>query len=193
MPNYLEILSDCYPDAQAYVIGNDDPTVYTNLLWLSTQISQATLDASICNIQSNDIVSSSASPILQYIFSDTFSISNKWLSIGNGIDSYAVPLILPWDCRLVGLSFNNKYDNINIDVELHSITTVDNVFNKDLTFNIVSAKEGYKTNIPNGISYLAGNKLGIYLNKVDNSIPKDVIVILYLQILDTSVLGEFTK
>lgn len=43
MPNYLEILSLAYPGIGASV--NGDPTVFSNLVWESTEVSQENLDA----------------------------------------------------------------------------------------------------------------------------------------------------
>lgn len=48
MPNYLEVLSNCFPTAQAYTRGN--PTLYSDLIWVTTQIPQATLDTSQCGL-----------------------------------------------------------------------------------------------------------------------------------------------
>lgn len=46
MPNYIEVLGGCFPDARAYCAG--DPTVYGDVVWETTPIAQATLDASDC-------------------------------------------------------------------------------------------------------------------------------------------------
>jgi hypothetical protein len=45
MPNYVEIIGEAYPDAQVVVRGNKDPSVYADIEWITTPISQATLDA----------------------------------------------------------------------------------------------------------------------------------------------------
>lgn len=46
MPNYLTILATCFPGAEAYTGG--DPTAYNDLIWVTTPIAQAVLDASDC-------------------------------------------------------------------------------------------------------------------------------------------------
>lgn len=48
MPNYIQIIGDCFPGVQAIVTDGKDPSVYTNLTWISTPIPQAELDASPC-------------------------------------------------------------------------------------------------------------------------------------------------
>ena len=44
MPNYLNIIGEYFPSADAFVTGGADPTVYANIQWVTTPIAQATLD-----------------------------------------------------------------------------------------------------------------------------------------------------
>ncbi len=44
MPHYLDILAEFFPDAEAELGGNGDPTIYANLVWVTAPILQATLD-----------------------------------------------------------------------------------------------------------------------------------------------------
>lgn len=44
--NYLEVIGRCFPGSEAYTGG--DPTNYNDLIWVTTPVSQATLDASQC-------------------------------------------------------------------------------------------------------------------------------------------------
>lgn len=48
MANYIEILGSCFPNAQAYIIGNKDPSDYNSLQWVTPPIPQSVLDASPC-------------------------------------------------------------------------------------------------------------------------------------------------
>ena len=45
MPNYIEIVGCFYTNAEAYVPEGNDPTVYADLVWTTTPIPQAELDA----------------------------------------------------------------------------------------------------------------------------------------------------
>ena len=42
MKNYIQLLSTYYPDAKASISG--DPSIYANIVWLTTPISQSELD-----------------------------------------------------------------------------------------------------------------------------------------------------
>jgi hypothetical protein len=45
MPNYIKLIGDYYPTANAFVEGDLDPNVYDNISWVTTPIAKATLDA----------------------------------------------------------------------------------------------------------------------------------------------------
>jgi hypothetical protein len=74
--NYLAVLGDYFPGAEAYATG--DPLVYNNLIWTTTPVAQADLDAAyftmyktnkIITFSENaraDIVAGFASPALGY-------------------------------------------------------------------------------------------------------------------------------
>lgn len=188
--NYLEKLSNCYPESQAYILGNKDPNIYSNLIWSTTQIPQATLDSAVSIVQSNDIITSSANPIFSNTFSYNGSTSNRWLSLSNGINTDKTPLVLPWDSRLIGISYSNEKVT-NIDIEIHKAPYNDassDILN--LTWEIRNTRLGYKTDILSNMTYDAGDKIGIFLKKFNNDKPQNSVVILYFQILETSSLGE---
>ena len=48
MPNYLEIIGNCFEGVQVQLTPGGDPTVYGDIIWISTQIAQATLDTVVC-------------------------------------------------------------------------------------------------------------------------------------------------
>lgn len=50
MANYIDVLGKCFPEAQAYISGGKDPSVYENLTWITTPIPKETLDTSPCGI-----------------------------------------------------------------------------------------------------------------------------------------------
>lgn len=72
--NYADIIGNFFPDIQMEITGGKDPSVYSNIVWKSTQISQATLDQYSNLIQSSTInsiisgvavVNSYAYPLIQ--------------------------------------------------------------------------------------------------------------------------------
>lgn len=49
MPDYLKIIGNCFPDAEAYIKGsNKSPENYNDITWITTPIDQSVLDASPC-------------------------------------------------------------------------------------------------------------------------------------------------
>ena len=51
MPNYIEIIGEFYPSAEVYLnMPGGDPTNYSDVIWITTTISQADLDAHAANV-----------------------------------------------------------------------------------------------------------------------------------------------
>ena len=86
MPNYMQILGDHYPDVEAYCVGN--PTVYSNITWKNTVISQAALDAVSGDLNQDALVVIDATTL------DTGKVpqwtGTKWVPVvldGNGTNT----------------------------------------------------------------------------------------------------------
>lgn len=190
--NYLEKLSECYPESQAYIVGNNDPNIYSNLIWLTSQIPQATLDSEVSNVQSNDIVS--GQNIFQANFSYIGNIYNKWIGTETSIPSNESPYIIPWKCKIIGISYSNKEFNSNIDLQIFkSDNNNENINNLMLQWDIRTSRSGYKTDIPSSIMCNPGDKIGIFLKKYNNDKPKNVNIVIYFQIDTTTTLSQSTE
>lgn len=143
----------------------------------------------VCDISA---VSTTTDQIEGCIFPVTFSygssIHNKWLSHPGetSIPSDDTQAIVPFNSKLVGIVFSNKRNNANADIEVHvapfgSGSNESNV----LTWQLRSIRSARKTNFSSEILFLAGDKIGIYCKRPGSmKHPKDVVVILYLQITD---------
>jgi hypothetical protein len=88
--NYLQILGQYFPTTQAYISGGVDPTVYTNLNWVTASIPQGTLDA-LANYIPSDIISSSGSNLPSskstsgIQFFEALNLTGSTLTIGTPI------------------------------------------------------------------------------------------------------------
>lgn len=190
--NYLEKLSNCYPDAHAYVLGNNDPTIYSNLIWATTQISQAVLDSDVCHIQSSDI--SSGQNIFQISFHNEGSIYNKWIGLDNSVTSDESPYVVPWKSNLIGITYSNNKHDSNINIQVFKSNKDAGSVNTLLTqWDIRDARTAFKTNMLPTLSCEAGDKIGVFLKKYNNDKPKDVILTLYFQIDINTSLNEYIE
>lgn len=190
--NYLEQLSNIYPDAEAYVIGNADPTVYSNLIWITTPIPQATLDNQpYVPIQKGDVINGLNT--FQVTFQSTGKFSNKWIGMDTASTSDTCPYVIPWKSRLIGLNFVNITSNANIDIQVFK-ADVGLGSTNTLLFEwlIRTARTGYKTNLPI-ISCNAGDKIGIFLKHVDKYRPRNTIITMFFQIDTNATLSELTE
>ena len=187
--NYLEKLSNCFPDAQAYVLGNNDPNIYANLIWLTTAIPQATLDSDVCPVQATDIQGG------QNIFQSTFiykgNIENKWIGLESSLTSDETPYIVPWNATIVGIGFSNTNNDADIDIEIYkSLNGSDNINTLLYQWDIRTARTGYKTDVNSGLTFNAGDKMGIFLKKFSGNKPQNVQLVVYFQIDENTTIGE---
>ena len=190
--NYLEKLSNCFPDAQAYVVGYSDPNIYSNLIWLSTPISQSVIDSDICPVLVNDITN--GLNIFQVNLSYNGNIYNKWIGTEQGITSDETPFIVPWKSRIIGIGYSNKEHDSNIDLQIFKADkNAGEVNTLMFQWDIRNSRTGYKTDIPSTALCEAGDKIGVFLKKFNNDKPKNVSIILYFQIEADTTLSQFTE
>lgn len=88
--------------------------------------------------------------------------------------------LVPFDCKLIGVTYsNNRYDSdCNIEV-YRSLRNNDDNKTLEYTFEARDARLALKSNIINGPSFFAGDKITVDLT-VQGSRPDDVVTGLYL-------------
>jgi len=144
----------------------------------------------ISNLSSNDPLLGS---LIQAVFLDNGSTGNEWYKCyGENQPSNQSPYIVPFDCRLVGITYSNKNAGVDSDIEVWASalgdgTTKTKVF--DWTVN--NKRIGYKTNFTTPyIEFDAGDKVSVY-NDDNGTNGNDTRVILYLQILNNNTDEEW--
>jgi len=122
--------------------------------------------------------------ILPIVFNTESKAKNKWLSHegDNSLSSDDTPAIIPFNCKLVGVTFCNEEEKVDTDIEIYQTMKNDNVRNKISTWQIRSARTGHKTNLIEMV-FTAGDKIGVYLRDAGAE-PEKVIVIIYVQIYE---------
>ena len=153
MPNYLEVVANCFPDAEIVLRQGKDPTVYGDIEWITTPIDQATLDASDCVVSptlynANEVVFEDAfGQVLVEEFSKSSNASNVWLS-HNGQPSDSNPSIIPFNGKVVGIAFSNDVTGIGTDIEVY-ITPRDSLVAELIyTWQFRNGKKGFNNMIP---------------------------------------------
>lgn len=196
--NYLQALERCFPDTQAY-ITTGDPTNYADIIWITTQIPQATIDSSSCVIgvfddTTGDVVTTDynvsgtdSGPIFSLVFNKDSISKNTWLSHNgdNSLTSDRSPAVIPWNCRLVAMTFSNQAEAADTDVQIYKADA--GAGSSDAlvhTWEIRGSRLARKTIFQPDVTFIAGDKVGIYL-KGQGSDVKYVSVLMYLQITDS--------
>ena len=207
--NYLEIIGDCFPFSQAYVPGDKDPTIYADLVWITTPLTQAALDASDCAVGSlgttpvitvppdpGDTVIWDGSEWLasnnnrvSVVFSSAGVTKNKWLgAYGSSGTSNESPFVIPWDMTLAGITYSNGNNNTNSDIKLYTAdASAGNATSLLYTWALRTARTGFDTQATTITTLGAGDKLAVYLaNVAGGSTPASPVVTVYFNIIDTA-------
>jgi len=133
----------------------------------------------------NDITNSESGYFTLEVF-QTSKAKNKWLN-KSSIYSSDVPLIIPCNCKLTGLSFCNKYSYVDLDLEFYKngIYYDDKVFTWEVRNKQYYAEQGLSVNFD------FGDRLYIYCRDKGYD-PDDVHIILFFKMisLGSGTLGE---
>lgn len=186
MPNYVDVISNCFPDAEIVIRAGKDPEVYGDIEWITTPIDQATLDASSCAVNPltyniNEVSFEDAfGQVLVEEFSKSSNASNVWLS-HNGQPSDANPSIIPFNGKVVGVSFSNDITGAGTDIEIYITEKGSQTPILVYTWEFRNGKKGFNNMVPQQ-AFPAGSKVSVYLRNAGKS-PRNADVSVYLQVL----------
>ena len=176
MPNYLEILGNCFPGVEAYTAGN--PTVYNDLIWVSPPVSEAELLASDC-AQGTFVEAAIAPPSTVggyhdiLIFGDSGDVKNKFLN--NGANNHkcvdSAPIALS-SGEVVHVTVSTEDDadaNFYIQIIKNAIKGGSGVFSDGIQIGTdVEKPVGSLDHVEKGLSgfsFAAGDRIAAYIKK----------------------------
>jgi len=110
--------------------------------------------------------------------------TNKWLEVGHGNPSNQSPHVIPFSSQLIAVTFSNKNDGVDCDVEIYIAPEGGGVSPKYnvLTWALRDVRLGRRTDVvASGIEFDPGDKIAIYVRDKGDS-PQDTVVNVYLQI-----------
>ena len=126
--------------------------------------------------------------ILQPVFFYDGGVGDKWLRYisSHTEESDISPFVMPYDSRLIGITFVNKKENTDADILVYRALK-DNEDNWDLvyTYQIRNSRLALKTDILNGPTFGPGDKIAVFCAEVGAK-PDTVAVTLYLIVTDDS-------
>lgn len=105
-------------------------------------------------------------------FMSSGSVQNKWLNIDHpSVTSDTVPLVTPWSGKITALTFSNKNDNVDIDIELYINTVL------AYTWEIRNKRTAWKA-LAGGIATVSqGDRLSMFARAYNGGTggsPRDV-------------------
>jgi len=104
-------------------------------------------------------------------------VSNKWLKISDNINSDEVPFIIPYNMRIVAITFNNEENDNSTNCDIKIYKNGKNSVNVIYTFLISNTKSDIIDNL--SIPLVKNDKLSVKITNGDNC--KDPVVYLFFK------------
>lgn len=127
--------------------------------------------------------------LYQFNFVDeSGSTANKWVSYCGDGGNYSnkSPAIIPWKSRLVGMTFTNERNNIDVRLDVYTDKNADSygyANHRALSWLLQNTRSARNTNITEDIILEAGEKVAVFaMDYGDN--PKRTVITLYFQIME---------
>lgn len=139
-----------------------------------------------------------AGAIYQLVFLHEGSdATDRWYSHygDTSLTSDKSPAIVPWDSKLIALTYTNQDNNSDVDLEIYSVHEADTT-QKDVEFvwQLRNARVARKTNFSPSILFEAGDRVAVYARDKGSN-PDFAVLTLYLQMLtdnSTTVVRSFS-
>ncbi len=122
--------------------------------------------------------------LFQIEFTNGGSSANTWLAVSDSsLGGNTTPWTACFPCRLAGLAFSNRNDDVDQDVEIHVAREGDgNTSTTEYVWEVRDARTAYKTNMAlNELVLDPGDKVAVYLADQGGN-ARDVFVGLYVEI-----------
>ncbi len=103
--------------------------------------------------------------LFQIEFTNGGNTSNTWLAVSDSnLSGNRTPWVACFPCRLAGLSFSNRNDGTELDLEIHVARVGDgNTSTIEFTYQVINARTSFKTNIAlNALELSPGDKVSVY-------------------------------
>lgn len=129
--------------------------------------------------------------IFQYNFYEDGSAKNKWLEFTDGTGCNETAGVIPWDCKLIAITYSNERRNTDVTLEVRT-APLNSAGNDVLGVNwvISDARTGVQKNFPTDISFSTGDKVGVYFKHTSGTYPKKPHVSLFFLITETGNMLE---
>lgn len=135
-----------------------------------------------------EVKNSSVSSLIQFEYWNNGTSSNTWLNTaGSPLPSNTVPRIVPVKSKLVGVTFTNANDGVDLDIRVN-IAKVNQALTLDRTIvyevRNMRTYRSFNFNEDNEDLILdPGDKVSVYINDVGGN-PNDPVTTLYLKTLE---------
>lgn len=133
---------------------------------------------------------SSNGALIQFEYWNNGKSSNTWLNTaGSPLPSNNVLRVVPLKCKLVGVTFTNANDGVDLDIQVNiAKVTEGGTVDRTIIFEVRDKRtyRNFDFNSSNEDLILdIGDKIGLYINDKGTN-PNDPVVTLYLKVIEES-------
>jgi hypothetical protein len=162
-------------------------TVGDTTITLGISMDDATNTLTISGGQTSEQQKLAIGKIYQVSYGENGIATDKWLDVGHGNPSNRSPHIILWPTEMVGFSFSNRNNDIDIDVELWLASeTEGSAANLLYTWELRNMRTWHTTQVLTSsgtpVTFVPGDKLGMFIRGVSGAKTQDPVVNVYLQI-----------
>lgn len=118
--------------------------------------------------------------MIDYSFISQGNVADKWLGFDDGgsATSDIVPMIIPQNATLVSITYINKDDGTDTDIEVYK--NGNTVTERVLSWPIRNKRYAWKTDLNGSITFSQGDRMSIFARKIDDQggdpVPNNVVV-----------------
>lgn len=168
------------PEMTGDQVTVNDGQTSTDNLWTSQQVTDY-IASEIAAVSAGDPTNVNGK-LFEVTFAYQSTAKNRWIpqeSSETNLSSDVVPYIVPWDCELLAMTFNNQRDWVDTDVEIWTSALGANPYytkTKVFTWDLDNVRSAVKTDFSGSApTFSRGDRVGIYM-KDRGTDPKGAVI-----------------
>ncbi len=125
------------------------------------------------------------SGVFQLTFTSEYTAADAWLD-SDGRSTNESPQVIPWGCRLAGMTFTNANNSADTDVVVYKTAEGAAASTAAIatTWQVRNARTARKTNYgPTDVTFVAGDKISIWMDDQGTN-PSGITVVMYFMITE---------
>ena len=141
-----------------------------------------TVSGGTANIDLSPAIGNVTGSVISFVFLENGEAENEWLNNSeDGINSDGTPCLIPFNCQLIGITFENSYNGADVELEIWKASAGLGNWTNVFTVSENNVRYFYNRTVQNSnITFSIGDKLAVFSGGCGTT--DDVVVRVWLQI-----------